>query len=698
MSAQTSVYGKYILLDRIAVGGMAEVFKAKTFGIHGFERILVIKRILPHLTQDKEFVEMFIDEAKIAVELTHANICQVSDLGKIGNNYFIAMEYINGKDLRAILKKCYTAKKSLSVAQSIYITLETLKGLDYAHRKIDGLTGRSLNLIHRDISPQNVMISYHGEIKIVDFGIAKTESKLHRTQAGVLKGKFGYMSPEQASGLELDQRTDIFSIGILLYEMLTGRRLFHGDSDFKTLEAIKECNIPSPKKYNEDISDELEQILLKILAKEREDRFPNAQEAHAAFSRFFYAAYPEFTSNDLSDFLADLFKTEIAEEQEAFKRILDQLPREDIAMVSNVAQSEQQASHEFSNSKSGRNNTASVVIHGEDEKKPTFLQSKTFGFLILLLTAFGLIFLYLMFFQKKAETTPQQTNALVAQAITITTVPLGATIIIEGEPRGLSPLTVQVLPSKIYDLRIELPGHQPFADQLFIKPDQNNYEFKLSRMENKLGSIFVDSTPPGAKIIFNKTLTDLVTPATIHKLKINEEHEITVEKEGYQQATKSILLKEQTQDAIFNLDKSGANIKINVIPESAEIIFNGKVVENPIGNVEMGKVYDIVLKADGYETETRKVEVTEPLMELDIELKRREVAKGVINISAIPWATVIIDGKKVGSTPILNLTLGIGSHEVVFQHQDFKDVKKTINIKKGDNAPVIIDLRQENGN
>ena len=694
MSAQTSIYGKYILLDRIAVGGMAEVFKAKTFGIHGFERILVIKRILPHLTQDKEFVEMFIDEAKIAVELTHANICQVSDLGKIGNNYFIAMEYINGKDLRAILKKCYTAKKTISIPQALYITLEILKGLDYAHRKVDSISGKPLNLIHRDVSPQNVMISYHGEIKIVDFGIAKTESKLHRTQAGVLKGKFGYMSPEQASGLDLDQRTDLFSTGILLYEMLTGRRLFHGESDFKTLESIKECVIPSPRKYNPEISPELEDALKKSLARERTDRYVNAQEMHAELSKIFYTAYPGFTTNDLSVFLTDLFRSEIAEEQESFKRILDQLPREDIAAVARAAESDQLAGPDPSFKKPGKGNTASVVLD-EAPSRARLLDSPIARLVILFLVSLGFFLGYLKIFRDRSKGAAE-TKAPATQSITITTVPSGATVTIEGEPRGETPLKIDVLPNKIYDLRIQSPGYQPIEDQLFVKPDQSVYAFKFARQEAKLGSIYVDSRPQGAKIIFNQTTTDLITPATVHKLRMNEEHEITVEKDGYKTATQTVLLSQANRDVVFDLEKVGAKIKINVIPESAEILFNDKPSKNIVDDLEMGKSYQFTLRADGYEPETRTVEIHERLTEIDIELKKKEVAKASVNISAIPWATVIIDGKKVGSTPILNLALPVGSHEFIFQHQDFKDVKKTIAIKKSENAPIIIDMRQEN--
>jgi serine/threonine protein kinase len=231
-------FGKYLLLERISVGGMAEVFKAKTFGVEGFEKIIAIKKILPAMAEDADFIQMFIDEAKIAGQLNHANICQIFELGKIDDSHFIAMEYIWGKDLLQIQNRFRRLKKHMPVQMAAFVMGKVCEGLDYAHRKKDA-TGKPLNIIHRDVSPQNVITSYDGEVKVIDFGIAKAASRSSKTQAGVLKGKFGYMSPEQIGGKPLDQRTDIFAVGTILYELLTSERLFMGESDFATLEKIR---------------------------------------------------------------------------------------------------------------------------------------------------------------------------------------------------------------------------------------------------------------------------------------------------------------------------------------------------------------------------------------------------------------------------------------------------------------------------
>ena len=282
-------FGKYYLLERINVGGMAEVFRAKAYGVEGFERLLAVKRILPNIAEDAEFITMFIDEAKIAVQLNHANIAQIFDLGVVDGSYFIALEHVFGRDLRAIFERSRQKGEPMPVAQACFAIMKMCEGLDYAHNKRDA-QGREMNLVHRDVSPQNVIVSFEGEVKIIDFGIAKAAGKVGKTQAGILKGKFGYMSPEQVRGLPIDRRSDIFSTGIVLYELLTNERLFVGESDFSTLEKVRNVEILPPSTYNRKIPDELERIVLKALAKDVDDRYQNAIDLHAELQAFVYTA------------------------------------------------------------------------------------------------------------------------------------------------------------------------------------------------------------------------------------------------------------------------------------------------------------------------------------------------------------------------------------------------------------------------
>jgi serine/threonine protein kinase len=310
-------FGKYYLLDRINVGGMAEVFKAKAFGVEGFERLLAVKRILPNIAEDEEFITMFIDEAKIAVQLNHANICQIFDLGKVEDSYFIALEYVHGKDLRAIFDRCkqkpVDGATSMPIAQACFVTMKCCEGLDYAHNKKDQ-SAKELHLVHRDVSPQNILISYEGEVKLIDFGIAKAAGKASKTQQGILKGKFGYMSPEQVRGLPLDRRSDIFSLGIVLYELLTGERLFIGESDFSTLEKVRNVEILPPSTYNRRIPEELERICMKALAKDVEDRYQNAIDLHDDLQAFMYTAGEFYSRKDLAGWMKKVFVSEIESE------------------------------------------------------------------------------------------------------------------------------------------------------------------------------------------------------------------------------------------------------------------------------------------------------------------------------------------------------------------------------------------------
>ncbi|KAB2901208.1 MAG: serine/threonine protein kinase, partial [Kofleriaceae bacterium] len=306
-------FGKYYLLERINVGGMAEVFRAKAYGVEGFERLVAVKRILPNIAEDKDFIRMFIDEAKIAVQLNHANIAQIFDLGVVDNSYYIALEHVHGRDVRAIFDRSRTLGEPMPIAQACFIIMKICEGLDYAHNKRDQ-SGRDLHLVHRDVSPQNILVSFEGEVKLIDFGIAKAAGKGAKTQAGILKGKFGYMSPEQVRGLPIDRRTDIFSCGIVLYELLTGERLFVGESDFSTLEKVRNVEILPPSTYNRKIPDELERIVLKALAKDVEDRYQNSIDLHDELQAFVYTAGEFYSRKDLAAWMKRTFTKEIEEE------------------------------------------------------------------------------------------------------------------------------------------------------------------------------------------------------------------------------------------------------------------------------------------------------------------------------------------------------------------------------------------------
>jgi len=312
MSFAPEAFGKYFLVDKIATGGMAEIFKAKSFGAGGFENLLVIKRILSHLSENDDFVDMFVDEAKVSVALQHANIVRVYDFGRVLDNYYIAMECVDGKDVRAVLRKLGRKQIYMPVEFALYIAHEACKGLAYAHEKTD-LRGHPYGIVHRDMSPSNVLVSYEGEIKIADFGIAKAEQNTYNTADGVLKGKFEYMSPEQARGEKVDPRSDLFSVGILLYEMLTGRRLFKGESDVATLEAIKAADVKPPSASSPRIPGHIDHLVLKALAQDSDERFQSAADMQQAIRRILPQP-PDELQKELATWIRDQFRDEIVAE------------------------------------------------------------------------------------------------------------------------------------------------------------------------------------------------------------------------------------------------------------------------------------------------------------------------------------------------------------------------------------------------
>lgn len=312
LEIQPKRFGRYLLVEKIAAGGMAQLYRAKILGVQGFEKLIAIKMILPHLVDEKDLISSFIDEAKLAALLSHQNIVQIYDFGPMENSFFIAMEYLCGKDLRAVFEKGRREKLPLSLEYALHITSRICAGLDYAHNLKD-FHGKPLNLIHRDISPQNIFITYEGEIKIVDFGIAKAASQSTVTQYGMIKGKVAYMSPEQASGRTIDHRSDIFSTGILLYEMITGRRMFTGDT-LQILAKVREGEFEAPEAIAPALPSKLYKILHLALAKEPADRYQSCNQMLADLEECIFALGLHPRAGGLAHYMKMLFKDEIATE------------------------------------------------------------------------------------------------------------------------------------------------------------------------------------------------------------------------------------------------------------------------------------------------------------------------------------------------------------------------------------------------
>jgi serine/threonine protein kinase len=690
------LYGKYIILGRIAIGGMAEVFYAKSYGVRGFQRLLVIKRILPHLSKDEEFVEMFVDEAKISVELNHANICQVTDLGKIDGNYFIAMEYINGKDLRAILKKCYILQKPIPVDCAIYMMAEVIKGLEYAHKREDTISGRTFSVIHRDMSPQNVMVSYQGDVKIVDFGIAKTEFKLHKTQAGVLKGKFSYMSPEQAMGLELNHQTDIFSAGIILYEMLSGDRLFQGETDFETLEKIKAAKVPDIQAVNPEVPDELAAIVRKALEKNLEKRFQSASDMHVALSKVLYTHFSEFKPERVTQFVQELFGDEISKEAKELKDAVASIPSEKIQAAERASMQDQENSDDQTimaptSQDHLRIRTTSPGIMAKFSSLRPYVSYVAMAGVTLLIYCGGKALLYKPDIpsnvSSSAKKIPAEKNYLFIST------PEGALVTINNEPKGNTPLDLILPTENFFDVRVEKEGYVAAQKEIQTRPDASQFTFQLEKMLPTLGQLKVTSEPAGAQIFIENEDTGLSTPATIENLDLNHKYKVTLKLKEHRTIVQNVLIDQAENEASFNLEKIVATLKVRTVPNNAQVYLNGNPSSSTINDLSIGKTYTVKATLDGYQTIEKSVNVTANYMEVDLELKKKIIKTGKISISATPWAQVIIDGKLIGTTPVINHDLPVGKHQVVLRHPDFSDVTKEVGIEENKLEKLIIELQ-----
>ena len=572
------------------MGGMAEIYKAKTYGAEGFEKLLAIKRILPHAAADKEFISMLIDEAKLSVMLSHANIVQVYDLGKVLDDYFISMEYISGDNFRDIMYRLREQEQPFSHELAVFIISEVCKGLDYAHRKTDS-NGSPLGIVHRDISPQNILISYEGEVKIVDFGIAKAAMNISHTMAGILKGKIAYMSPEQALGKSVDYRTDIFSVGIMLYEALTGKKLFTGESQFEVLKKIRSMKIDLNQLPN-TIPIALKEILVKALAYKAEDRYQSAGDMQLALTKYLYTTYIDFSPQKVAAFVRQLFKEELKEQEKRRKvdahtvsiKMEVELAQEDIVHRTDGSAKRKPLSGEpqsgeteeegrelteetretpFSKSQSSRSRQKS--ISKKRKRFPLWIP-------VTLIFAAGLSFALYNFlprslFEKSAavvqptsppaapvitppkEILPPPESPKITGSVNLISEPAGAAVLLNGKATGQQTPTVleELELNKDYQISLLKPGYQEHAETVRLNsqtPQQLTAVLEKIASppvkaepvapppEPVVGSATIKSNPKGAKIFLDNRNTGKTTPATLENLKQGT-YKIRLEKEGF---------------------------------------------------------------------------------------------------------------------------------------------------------------------
>lgn len=327
-----AVKQRYKISEKVDAGGMAEIFRGYAVSLDGIQKEVAVKRVRPHLAANSRFVKMFVDEARLAMRLNHGNITQVFDVGRAQNTYFLVMEFVDGANVRRIMQVASERGYRIPVEIGINIILEVCKALSHAHNAHDE-KGQALNIVHRDVSPPNVLVSRQGEVKITDFGLAKAATHLEATDPGVVKGKFSYLSPEACEGKEVDKRADVFSCGIILHEMLTGRRLFMGKTDLETVELVRQCKIPPPSAFNPDVNRELDDILLKTLDKDRKKRPQSTDDLSDMLASYLFSHGLKVTTFDLAKMMTSLFDEEGGQ---AFPMRVVEIVREEIINLSSM--------------------------------------------------------------------------------------------------------------------------------------------------------------------------------------------------------------------------------------------------------------------------------------------------------------------------------------------------------------------------
>ena len=676
--------GKYRLLKRLAAGGMAEIWLAKQHGVEGFEKLVVIKRILPNLADNDEFVQMFLDEARLAAQLSHPNIVQIFELGRSEGSYFIAMEYIHGENLRSVMKAAARAGRPMPVSHVAKVVSMACEALYYAHTKAD-FSGRPLGIVHRDISPQNLLLSFEGQVKVVDFGIAKAATQVQETRTGVLKGKYAYMSPEQCRGQKLDARSDIFALGIVLWELATGTRLYKQKSELMILKAITEEPTPPPTEVRQAIPAELEAIILKALAKRREDRFQTCHEMHMALEGYLHGQGQPPSPVHLAQYVSGLFPDKLA----GWQRIVaaqdegDGLESElfddlgslfDTGTPSSRVSTPSQVSQ-----RSGAGARPLVAVAEEPGTRATVAARPGTGSDL-----------------SGAHTGLRPTGADRLRARWPTAVLSVLLVAVAGGWLYQSVLAPRLHPAEVAPTRSAdagAPGTQA-------------------------ASLLIDAEPPGARVVVDGTLRATTTPARIPDLAVGVHHQVLVEAAGYRPWQTEIVLDHAGEERHLSAhleqrrpDLPPPHLSVSTIPEGATVYLDGIRLPQvtPLDlDITSGHAGSIVrIEKDGYRTEAHSVDLapgTRPSILVTLRSKplpaqhpdhlphrarphhesrhhpsSRTAGTGTLAVNARPWCNIRIDGKLVGQTPLVGYALPAGRHMLVCHNPKF-GVSKTRHI------------------
>ena len=652
-------FGRYYLTQKIAMGGMAEIFRAKSIGAEGFEKTVVIKRILPHFCEDESFVTMFQDEARVAAHLNHANVVQIFDFDEVDGLYYIAMEYVEGQDLKRALDIGAKLGNPMSIAQSVYTMIEAGQGLDYAHkREVDG---QPLNIIHRDISPHNIMVSYNGEVKIMDFGIAKAASRSTKTRVGTVKGKCAYMSPEQARGKQLDGRSDLFALGVCLWEMLSGKRLFVGESDFETLNNVLRAEVPSLCEMNPDVPKELDEIIQKALDRDVDKRHKDVAAWIADLRRWFYSAVPDPSAITLKSYMHSLFSEQIGKLKEDVAREAEALNdmRTNSGLRRPITKSNRVPALQVDDEATVALDASGVVPNTDGDAT------------VALPDAAAMLAQQRSGTQSAVLQPPKKNTGMFVGigAVLVAVVGAGAYFGMKEPPPPPPPppaapaaAVEEPEPEKV-QIEISAPG----AKEIKVNGETESTSDKAKFTGIKGDRIKILAIGAGGvKKLIKHTLEK---PGELVKIELPK----PVEK-------KPVVAVVKTVPVVLQVDPSGATVTVNGKPLTL-VGGNAKVP-----GLKLGDSFVVEASAPKHKSYKETLLVKKKDLELfEIKLSRvagpKPSAPGSVAISAKPWAKIIYKGKQMGLTP-RTIKLPPGTHTITLQKGGTKK-NVTVTVKSG---------------
>jgi serine/threonine protein kinase len=671
-------FGKYRLIEKLTTGGMAEVYRAIATGPEGFSRVVVIKQILPAYAESREFLRMFIDEATIAARLNHANIAQIFDFDIVDGTPYIAMEFVEGKDLRNLLGACAEQNVEIPFPIAVFIALEVAKGLYYVHGRRE--SSRPLNIIHRDVSPQNIMLSVAGEIKLVDFGIARATERQAQTRVGAIKGKYGYMSPEQVMGEPLDHRTDIFSLGIVLWEMLTRRRLFAGANEAATINNVLKKRIVPPHELKPEIPEALSPLVMRALDRDRGRRYPTMIAFYEALSRYLFetGSYPDV--EQIASFGHELFP----EEMDHFAQgehlsiptdpDLEPEPEQDSTQPARPQSVPPQTVPPKTADRAHDTKPGAVLGTSSSGRRRRWLPALLMGLLLLVIAGF---FTY----QAVTKVTKNRTNTQVALQRAAHQIP-PATADDRRALRVSQPLKrPEPTTSSEPDIRTITPDSvaPDSTNQKDARPIESTAKAANPQPPNTV-SFVIQTTPADARI----RISDKPFEAGTISLESTPDEPVTIHisKGGYA-SIEDRFIPLSGMERHYEL-KQPAHLELWIEPTDAIVKINGKELNQSgkpghyVHATGIGEEIDLAVNRWGYTPTTRRVAIVDKKVKETVVLKPRVAginssnrpSYGFVKVQAKPYADVFFGPQKDnwGVTPIEKRKLPVGEYDIFLRH------------------------------